>query len=52
MASQADYDKVKALLSGSFHEINEQLRFVDLEKINELYERKRYLLDLEKGLGI
>ncbi len=52
VASQADYDKVKALLSGSFHEINEQLRFVDLEKINELYERKRYLLDLEKGLGI
>lgn len=52
VASQADSDKVKALLSGSFHEIKEQLRFVDLERIRDLYERKRAFVDLEKELGI
>jgi len=51
-ASQADYDKIKDLLSGSFHEIKEQLRFIDLEKIKELHERKRAFLDLEEELGI
>jgi hypothetical protein len=52
VASQADCDKIKALLSGSFHEIRGQLRFIDLEKIEKLYESKRAFLDLEKELGI
>lgn len=52
VASQANFGKIKALLSGSFHEIKEQLRFIDLEKIKELYDRKRSFLDLEKELGI
>jgi predicted RNA-binding protein len=52
VASQADYDKVKALISGSFHEIKNKLKFIDSEKIKELYERKRSFLDLEKELGI
>lgn len=52
VASRADYEKVKALLSGSFHEIKEQLRFIDLEKVKQLYESKRAFLDLEKELGI
>lgn len=52
VSSQADYGKVKALLSGSFHEIGGQLRFIDLERIKDLYQRKRAFLDLEKELGI
>jgi len=52
VGSQADYEKIKDLLSGSFHEIKEQLRFIDLEKIDELYKRKRAFLDLEEELGI
>lgn len=52
VAPQADHDKVKVLLSGTFHEIKEELRFIDLEKIKELYASKRAFLDLEKELGI
>ncbi len=52
VAPQADYDKVRVLLSGTFHEIRQQLRFIDFEKIKQLYERKKSFLDLEKELGI
>jgi hypothetical protein len=52
VVSQVDYDKVKVLLSGSFHEIREELKFIDLEKINELHTRKKAFLNLEKELGI
>lgn len=52
VAPQAEYDKVKVLLAGTFHEIKEELRFIDLEKIRQLYESKRAFVDLEKELGI
>ncbi|MFH1773848.1 MAG: hypothetical protein ABH874_02680 [Methanobacteriota archaeon] len=52
VTSQEDFNKVKALLSGTFHEIKEQLRFIELEKIKELYERKKAFVYLEKELGI
>jgi len=52
VASQADYDKITTLLSGSFHEIQERLKFIDLERIKDLYDRKKAFLDLEKELGI
>lgn len=52
VASQADSNKIEDLLSGSFHEIKDRLRFIDLENIKELYERKRGFLELEKKLGI
>jgi len=52
VASRTDHKKIKALLSGSFHEIKGQLRFIDSEKIKELYKCKRAFLDLEKELGI
>jgi len=32
--------------------ILEQLKFIDLERIKELYESKRAFLDLEKELGL
>ena len=52
VARQADYEKVQALLAGTFHEIGGRLRFVELKEIEELYKRKRAYLDLERELGI
>ena len=52
VARQADYQKVEALLSGTFHEIGSRLKFIELEKVEELYKRKKAYLDLEKELGI
>ena len=52
VASNADEVKVKHLLSGSFHEIIEHLKFIDVEKVKELHRRKKYLIELEKELGI
>jgi predicted RNA-binding protein len=47
-----DYGKVQDLLSGTFHEIDHRLRFIELEKVVELYRRKKSYLELEKELGI
>lgn len=52
VASQADLSKIGNLLSGTFHEIINQLKPIELEKIEELHKRKRAYLDLEKELGI
>jgi predicted RNA-binding protein len=52
VASQADYNKVRNLLSGTFHEIRDQTKFIELAKVEELHRRKRAYLDFEKGLGI
>jgi len=52
VASQADYNRVGDLLSGTFHEIRDQTKFIELEKVEELHRRKRAYLDFEKALGI
>jgi predicted RNA-binding protein len=52
IARQADYGKVKALLAGTFHEIGGRLKFIELDKIDELHKRKRAYLDLERELGM
>lgn len=52
VASQADHNKVEDLLSGTFHEISNRLKFIELEKVEELYKRKKAYFDLEKELGI
>ena len=52
VASQADYNKVRNLLSGTFHEIREQAKFIELGKVEELHRRKKAYLDFERGLGI
>jgi hypothetical protein len=41
IAHQGDHDEVRDLLSRSFHEIKDQLRFINLEKIKELYKSKK-----------
>lgn len=52
VAPQADHGKVESLLSGTFHEINSRIKFIELEKVEELYRRKKAYLDFEKELGI
>jgi hypothetical protein len=52
VVSQADQEKAGNLLSGSFHEISDRVKLIELDKINELYKRKKSYLDFEKELGI
>ena len=52
IVSQADREKAGNLLSGSFHEIRDRVKFIELDKVDELYKRKRSYLDFEKELGI
>lgn len=52
VAPQTDLDKADNLLSGTFHEISTQIKLIKLDKVEELYERKRAYLDLERELGI
>lgn len=52
VAPESDHEKVTNLLSGTFHEIDNRLKFVELEKVDELYNRKKAYFDLEKELGI
>ena len=52
VATETEHEKVENLLSGTFHEIDNRLKFVELEKVAELYDRKKAYFDLEKELGI
>jgi hypothetical protein len=52
VASESDHIKVNTLLSGTFHEINDRINFIELAQIEELYKRKKSYRDFEKELGI
>ena len=52
VASEKDLSKVNSLLSGTFHEINKRVKFIEFEKVEELYKRKKAYFGLEKELGI
>jgi hypothetical protein len=52
VAPQTDYDKFENLLCGTFHEISNRVKFIELNKVDELYRRKKAYLDFEKELGI
>jgi len=52
IGQEADQEKVFQLLSGSFHEIQDQLRFVEWQRVEELHSLKKKYRDLEKELGI
>jgi predicted RNA-binding protein len=52
VATEKDYDKANVLLSGTFHEIEQRVKFIELNKVEELYERKKAYFTLEKELGI
>lgn len=52
VVSQENQEKARKLLLGSFHEISERIKFIELDKVDELYKRKRSYLDFERELGI
>jgi predicted RNA-binding protein len=52
IASEKDYAKANTLLTGTFHEIGDRLKHIEIEKVEELYQRKKAYFDLEKMLGI
>ncbi|MBI2872584.1 MAG: hypothetical protein HYY00_05265 [Chloroflexi bacterium] len=52
VAQESDRKAAVSLLSGTFHEIQPALRFVEVEKFTKIYELKRSLRDLEKELGL
>jgi predicted RNA-binding protein len=52
VARDKDYSKASNLLSGTFHEIHDHIKYIELEKVDELYKRKKAYFDLEKVLGI
>jgi hypothetical protein len=52
IAPQADRHRVENLLSGTFHEINSRIKFIELRMVEELYKRKKAYLDFERELGI
>ncbi len=49
---QEDFSKVLELLSGTFHEIRDRLKFIDCLQVKELLARKKSYHQLEKELGI
>ena len=52
VASEKGHDKARGLLSGTFHEIGNRIKFIELSRVEELYKRKKAYFDLEKELGI
>lgn len=52
VAAQSDRVRVDSLLSGTFHEIGRRVRFIELDKVEELLTRKRAYRELEDQLGI
>lgn len=52
VATESERDKVNSLLSGTFHEINNRIEFIELKQVEELYKRKKSYKDFEKELGI
>lgn len=45
-------DSVNRLLAGTFHEISANLRFIDTQKVQNLYKSKSSIYEIERELGI
>jgi predicted RNA-binding protein len=52
VAGPPDRKKAESLLSGTFHEIRGRLAFIEIEKMQELYARKKAYRELEEDVGI
>lgn len=52
IAAASDEAKFNTLISGTFHEIQERIRFIDTTKVEDLYLRKKAYRQLEGSLGI
>ena len=48
----SDKSKYQELLSGTFHEVADQMKFIDVRSVKELLEKKRNYKDMERVLGI
>jgi hypothetical protein len=51
ISTKEDLPKINKLLSGTFHEIRERIRVLDVEKINEVYELQVKDHKLKKEIG-
>jgi hypothetical protein len=52
IAGPADRNKAESLLTGTFHEIRGRIAFIEIEKIQELYTKKKAYRELEEDVGI
>ena len=52
VATMTDKSKYQELISGTFHEIADHVRFIDVTSIKELLDKKRDYKELERVLGI
>jgi hypothetical protein len=52
VAAAPDETKFNTLIGGTFHEIRERIRFIDIAKVEDLYSRKKAYRQLEGSLGI
>jgi hypothetical protein len=52
VAGSGEWPRFEQLLSGTFHEIRHRVRFLPIDKVHELYKRKRSFKELESALGI
>ncbi len=52
VVTERDASKADLLLAGTFHEIRSKLGLIEVEKVNELFRRKKALYDFEAELGI
>jgi predicted RNA-binding protein len=52
VATMSDKGKYQELLSGTFHEVADQMRFIDVTSVRTLLEKKRDYKEMERGLGI
>lgn len=52
VASANDLGSVNQLLSGTFHEIKTLLKFIEIERVQSLYQSKQNIYQIEKELGL
>lgn len=52
VARNEDLPKIKQLLAGTFHEVNDKIKLVEPSKIDELFRLKKAYHDLESKIGI
>ena len=52
VATPAEKSKYQELISGTFHEVEGQIRFIDVTLVKELLEKKQSYLEMEQALGI
>lgn len=52
VATMRDKSKYEELISGTFHEVADQLRFIEVSLVKELFDKKKSYREMESALGI